>query len=93
MTEANAIDTATRRLSAALEALDAALERRQEADRGEQTLATQLQVLGSDRARLAADLDAQAARSRRLEQGNREISRRLDTAIDTIRSVLDAHDR
>jgi len=93
MTDGNAIDAATRRLSAALDALEAAMERRREADRTEETLAAQVQALGADRSRLASDLDTQAARSRRLEATNREIARRLDVAIDTIRSVVDAHDR
>ena len=44
----------------------------------------------SDRSRLAADLDAAAARARGLETTNREVARRLDEAIDTIRSVLAA---
>jgi uncharacterized membrane protein YccC len=92
MSEANAIDAATRRLSAALDALEAATERRREADRGEETLVAQVQALGLDRSRLASDLDSQAARSRRLEETNREVARRLDVAIDTIRSVLEAHD-
>jgi len=92
MMDANAIDAATRRLSAALDALEAATERRREADRGEETLAEQIQTLGTDRSRLAADLDTQTARSRRLEATNREVVRRLDVAVDTIRSVLEAHD-
>jgi Domain of unknown function (DUF4164) len=92
MTEANAIEAATRRLSAALDALEAATERRREADRGDQTLAAQVQALGEDRSRMASDLDLQAARSRRLEATNREVARRLDAAIDTIKTVLDGHD-
>jgi Domain of unknown function (DUF4164) len=93
MSEASAIDAATRRLALALDALEAALERRREADRGEETLAAQLHALGSDRSRLAADLDTQAARARDLETTNREIARRLDVAIENIRSVIEASDR
>lgn len=92
MTDANAIDAATRRLSAALDALEAATERRREADRGEETLAAQIHALGTDRSRLAADLDNQMVRARRLEETNREVARRLDAAMGTIRSVLEAHD-
>ncbi len=55
--------------------------------------AEQLHALGADRSRLAADLDAQAARARKLETANREIARRLDVAMDNIRSVLDAQER
>ena len=92
MGDGNPIDSALRRLHAALDALEAAAERRRKSDRGEETLAAQVHALGSDRSRLAADLDAQAARSRQLETTNREIARRLDVAIDAIRSVLDTHD-
>jgi len=86
MSDASAIDAASRRLSAALDALEAAAERRRQSDHGEDRLAAQVQALGTDRSKLAADLDAQAARSNRLETTNREVARRLDLAIDTIRS-------
>jgi chromosome segregation ATPase len=82
------IDAATKRLALALDALEAALERRREADRNEESLASQLQALGADRSRLASDLDSQAARAKRLETANRAIARRLDTAIGTIRDVI-----
>ncbi|HXL49968.1 MAG TPA: DUF4164 family protein [Xanthobacteraceae bacterium] len=93
MTERSAIDAASRRLALALDALAAAVERRHEADRGEQTLDAQLHALGADRSRLAAELDAATARSRTLESVNREVVQRLDVAIDTIRSVLAANQR
>ena len=93
MSDASAIDAAARRLALALDALDASVERRREADGGEASLVAQLHALGGDRSRLASDLDAAMAHSRKLETTNREIARRLDVAVDTIRSVLDAHDR
>lgn len=93
MTDASAIDAATRRLAAALDALEAAVDRRREGDRSEEALARQLHVLGTDRSRLAAELDDAASHARQLEATNREVARRLDLAIDTIRSVLEAHDR
>jgi hypothetical protein len=89
MTDASAIEAATRRLAAALDALEAALERRRDNDRGEDALAAQVHALGSDRSKLASDLDAAAARSRRLEATNREIAQRLDVAIDSIRAVIE----
>jgi uncharacterized membrane protein YccC len=88
MSETSGIDAATRRLSMALDALEAAVERRREEDRGSEKVAAQLQALGTDRSRLAADLDTVTARSRRLEASNREVARRLDGAMETIRSVL-----
>jgi predicted RNase H-like nuclease (RuvC/YqgF family) len=84
------IDAATRRLMAALEALESAVERRREADRDENELAARIQALGADRSRLADELDGSLVKSRRLERANREIAERLDVAIGTIRSVLDA---
>ena len=84
------IDAATRRLMTALDALESAVERRREADRDEDELATRIQALGADRSRLADELDGSLVKSRRLERANREIAERLDAAIGTIRSVLDA---
>ena len=84
------VDAATRRLMAALDALESAVERRREADRDENELAARIQALGADRSRLADELDGSLVKSRRLERANREIAERLDAAIGTIRSVLDA---
>jgi hypothetical protein len=93
MTDPSAIETATRRLALALDALEAAVERRREADHGEERLVAQLHVLGSDRSRLASELDAATAHARQLETANREIARRLDLAIDSVRTVIEANDR
>ena len=59
-----------------------------EADRGEELLADQVQALGTDRARLAGELDEATARARTLETANREVMQRIDQAIETIRDVL-----
>jgi Domain of unknown function (DUF4164) len=84
------IDAATRRLIAALEALESAVERRRDADRDEDELATRIQALGADRSRLADELDGSLVKSRRLERANREIAQKLDAAISTIRGMIDA---
>ena len=84
------IEAATRRLMAALEGLERAVERRREADRDEDELAARIQALGADRARLADELDGSLVRSKRLERSNREIAEKLDAAIGTIREVLEA---
>jgi hypothetical protein len=88
MSETDSVEVASRRLAQALEALDAAVERRCEADRGEEALANQIHALGTDRARLAGELDHAAARSRTLETANREVAQRIDHAIEAIRGVL-----
>jgi chromosome segregation ATPase len=92
MSDADSIETATRRLALALDALEAAAERRSEADRGEELLADQVQALGTDRARLASELDEATARARTFETANREVAARIDQAIETIRDVLAAEE-
>jgi hypothetical protein len=92
MADQSAIDMAVRRLAMALDALDAAVERRREADRNEEALASQVQALGLDRSKLAAALDGESARSRRLESTNRDVATRLDAAMASIQSVLDGQE-
>lgn len=92
MTDQSAIDGAVKRLALALDALDAAVERRRQADRSEEALAAQVQSLGIDRTRLAATLDGETARARQLETTNREIANRLDAAMASIQSVLDSNE-
>jgi hypothetical protein len=82
------IEAATRRLMMALDGLESAVERRREADRDEDELASRIQALGADRSRLADELDGSLVKSRKLERVNREIAERLDGAIATIRAVL-----
>jgi chromosome segregation ATPase len=88
MSDTDSIENAQRRLALALDALEAAAERRREADGEGASLAGQVHALGNDRARLAGELDEAAARARALETANREVGGRLDQAIATIRTVL-----
>ncbi len=92
MSDQSTIDQAVKRLALALDSLDAAVERRRHADRSEDGLASQVHVLGIDRTRLAAALDGETARARRLESTNREIAQRLDAAIASVQSVLDSNE-
>jgi hypothetical protein len=93
MSEQSAVDVATRRLTRALDQLEAAADRRIEIERSRAILTEQVHALDADRSKLAADLDAQTARARRLEAANRDIARRLDAAMANIRTVLDGEDR
>jgi Domain of unknown function (DUF4164) len=92
MGDTDPIEIAARRLTLALDALEASAERRGETDRNEEALATQIHALGSDRARLASELDQTAARARGLEVANREVAQRIAQAVETIRSVLERTD-
>jgi hypothetical protein len=93
MTDQALIDAATRRLTLALDALDAALDRRLESDSRGLALSNQFQALGADRSRLASELDVETARSRRLAAANREIAGRLDAAMKEIRAVINPQER
>jgi len=92
MNEQTAIEQATRRLTQALDALDAAVERRTEVDKGAVALGQQVHALAADRSKLAADLDTAVARSRSLETLNRDIARRIDAAMENVRHVLESND-
>ncbi len=92
MNDHTAIETATRRLQAALDALEAAAERRMEAGARAAALADQLHALDTDRARLASDLDHATAHARALERTNREVAERIDSAMNAIRAVIDAQE-
>jgi len=93
VSEASGIESATRRLQSALEALDGAVGRRLERDRGQAALASQVHAFDSDRARLAAELDLASARARALETANRTVAQRLDEAIATIRAIIAPSER
>ena len=88
MSETDSVEIASRRLALALDALEAAAERRGETDRDAEVLAAQIQALGDDRARLASELDHATARSRGLETANRDVAQRIVQAIETINGVL-----
>lgn len=92
MTGESAIDAAVKRLALALDALDAAVDRRREADRTGDALAAQVHAFGRDRDRLASSLDRETAHRRKLETANREIAERLDAAIAGVQAVLEPGD-
>ncbi len=92
MSETDSVAVASRRLALALDALEAAAERRGDTDRNEETLAMQIQALCNDRARLASELDQAAAHARGLEATNRDVAQRLVQAIETINGVLTGED-
>ena len=86
----SAVDQAARRLEAALQSLEIAVQQRLASGVGAEDLAAEVEMLSADRARLAETLDQSQARAVKLESVNRDVSRRLATAIESIRSVLEA---
>lgn len=77
------------RLGRALEAVEIAVGERLEKEQDYSEAEAEVQRMNADRARLAQELDVSEARAERLEEANREVSRRLVTAMETIRAVLD----
>jgi chromosome segregation ATPase len=89
MTNGETVRAAIEELRRAIGALDNALDMRfdRERDRGE--VEGEVRRVNTDRSRLAQELDQSEFRANRLEEVNREVSRRLVTAMETIRAVLD----
>jgi len=77
------------RLGKAIGALENAVSARLEQDQDYGEAEAEVQRMNADRARLAQELDSSEARAERLEGANKEVSRRLVTAMETIRAVLD----
>ena len=86
---ASATEQAVKRLEAALEGLETAIARRLASGGDADGRADEVQMLTVDRARLAENLDQAQAHAVRLDNVNREVSRRLAVAVETIRSVLE----
>lgn len=83
------LDQAIGRLEKALKTLDnaVALQSSQLGDTSE--LEEEVQRMNADRSRLAQELDNSESRAERLELANKEVSRRLITAMETIRTVAE----
>lgn len=77
------------RLGRALDAVEGAVATRLEREQDFAEAEEEIQRMNGDRSRLAQELDASEARAERLENANKEVSRRLVTAMETIRAVLD----
>ena len=82
------IDLALQRLEAVLSRLEGAVTQRFEAERDPSDLETELAIMGEDRARLAAELDAASAHLAEVEATSTDIDHRLGRAIDAVEGVL-----
>jgi chromosome segregation ATPase len=83
------MDTALSELQQAIAALENAVDMRFERERERSEIDGEVRRVHADRSRLAQELDQAEFRANRLEEVNREVSRRLVTAMETIRAVLD----
>ena len=85
----NDLSDAFRRIDTALAALDATVNDHLANHVDNAAAAAEVQRLNADRARLARALDEAEARAARLDEVNRDVSRRLVAAMETIRDVLE----
>lgn len=76
-------------LRKALSTLENVIDARAEKERDYSEAENEVRRMNADRSRLAQELDQSEHRANRLEEANREVSRRLVTAMETIRAVLD----
>lgn len=83
------VEMALSELAAAIGKLENAIDARVERQRDNSEVEGEVMRVHADRARLAQELDQSQFRANRLEEVNREVSRRLVTAMETIRAVLD----
>jgi chromosome segregation ATPase len=83
------MDAALSELQQAIAALENAVDMRFERERERSEIDGEVRRVHADRSRLAQELDQAEFRANRLEEVNREVSRRLVTAMETIRAVLD----
>ncbi|MBN9077257.1 MAG: hypothetical protein BGN87_09875 [Rhizobiales bacterium 65-79] len=89
MTGETTLREAIGRLGKAIETLEVAVAARLDDHVDASEVEAEVQRMNADRAKLAQELDNSEARAERLENANREVSRRLVTAMETIRAVLD----
>ncbi|CAN7504331.1 DUF4164 domain-containing protein [Rhizobium sp. LjRoot30] len=89
MAAGKTVEMAVMGLKAALGNLENAIDVRFERERDQSEVDGEVRRVHADRSRLAQELDQSEFRANRLEEVNREVSRRLVTAMETIRAVLD----
>lgn len=85
MTVKGAMEQLTKAVSSLESAVGRHLETQQAAVQSKEELSSML----TDRSRLAEELDQAEHRANKLEEANREVSRRLVASMETIRAVLD----
>ena len=83
------VKTAIEELRNAVAGLENAVDGRFDKEKDKIEYESEVRRVNNDRSRLAQELDQAEFRANRLEEVNREVSRRLVTAMETIRAVLD----
>ncbi len=87
--QSSGLESAFKRFNKALDSLEISVNGHLEGRRSIEAAEDEVQSVNSDRVILAENLDKSEARAARLEGINKEVSRRLVTAMETIRNVVD----
>ncbi len=90
MAESDALQQATARLSAAVEALENFVGPLFSEEDSIASLKQKMHSLTEERDRLLLELDAEQSRARRLEAANDEVSSRLEAMMGTLRDMAPA---
>lgn len=88
MSGSNQVSEVVDRIHKAIERLENSVEMRLSREETLNEVEAEVQRMGADRTRLAESLDHAEARAQRLEHTNKEVSRRLVDAMESIRAVL-----
>jgi hypothetical protein len=86
---ADPLEPSLKRLRAAIDLLEAAIERRLRQDSAQGDAQEELALMQDDRARLAVELDGALDRNRGLLAANTEAARRLSRAGAVLRTILE----
>ncbi len=90
MTQTDALQQALARVGASIDTLERFLGQLFEERELGAKLKEQLRALTDERNRLAAELDVERSRARRLEAANSEVSGRLEVVMGTLRDMAPA---
>ncbi len=88
----DALESALRRLVAAVDSLERAADRRMRHDQARAGAEEEYALMQDDRSRLAVELDAALDRSRALEAANAEAGARLARAAEAIGAIIERID-
>ncbi|PLX44818.1 MAG: hypothetical protein C0605_01850 [Hyphomicrobiales bacterium] len=84
------LDASLERFNGALDRFEAAVLRRERTDKNLETLEGEVRTLSEDRSKLAQELDEMRDYAQRLDTIQSQAGKRLDAAMDSIRTILDA---
>jgi len=88
MSNSKALEEAAARLTKALQAFEEAVAQRLEDDQSIDDLEQHIRDLNAEQERLMASLTDARQRAERLESVNDEVSGRLETVIDSIKTIM-----